>query len=126
MNTSMITASVTMGQLQQKLDTISNNIANSNTTGYKRRESTFSDLLVQQVNNGPNARDEIGRLTPYGLRVGSGARVAQTSLVLMQGPLQTTDRELDFALTEKDQFFRIETVKMVSRLNDYHELGFFI
>lgn len=111
MNTSMIAASVTMGQLQRKLDTISHNIANTNTTGFKRREATFSDLLFQQVNNQSATQYEAGRLTPDGLRVGSGAKIAQTALRLEQGPLITTDRQLDFAIAEKNHFFQIETVE---------------
>ncbi|MFC0561047.1 flagellar hook-basal body protein [Halalkalibacter alkalisediminis] len=111
MNTSMIAASVAMGQLQRKLDTISHNIANTNTTGFKRREATFSDLLFQQVNNQSKSQYEGGRLTPNGLRVGAGAKIAQTALRLEQGPLMTTDRELDFAITEKNHFFRIQTLE---------------
>ncbi|WP_332628601.1 hypothetical protein [Halalkalibacter flavus] len=60
-------AAVTMGQIQRKLDMISHNIAN--TTGYKRRESTFSDLLYQQVNNQSKVEVEVGRFTPNGIRV---------------------------------------------------------
>ncbi|MCM3714319.1 flagellar hook-basal body protein [Halalkalibacter oceani] len=107
MNSSMITASVTAGQLQQKLDTISNNIANVNTTGFKRREVTFSDLLHQQINNQTNPNYEMGRLTPAGLRSGVGAKVASTALRLDQGSLVGTDRELDFAITQPNHFFRI-------------------
>ncbi|GAE31319.1 flagellar hook-basal body protein [Halalkalibacter hemicellulosilyticus] len=110
MNTSMIAGAVTMGQLQKKIDTISNNVANVNTNGFKRREATFSDLLFQQVYNQTNLQMEGGRLTPDGIRVGSGARLAQTALRLEQGSLLTTERELDFALTERDLFFQIETV----------------
>ncbi|CAM5523754.1 Flagellar hook-basal body protein OS=Lysinibacillus sphaericus OX=1421 GN=LS41612_19940 PE=3 SV=1 [Lysinibacillus sphaericus] len=47
----MITATNTMGQLQNKLDTISNNIANSGTHGYKTRQATFNELMYQQFNN---------------------------------------------------------------------------
>ncbi|WP_088104366.1 flagellar hook-basal body protein [Halalkalibacter urbisdiaboli] len=111
MNTSMITASVTMGQLQQKLDTISNNITNSNTTGFKRREATFSDLLFQQVHTQSDLSKEVGRLTPAGLRVGSGARIAQTALRLEQGAIMSTDRELDFAISVRDHFFQVGTIE---------------
>ncbi|WP_240376128.1 flagellar hook-basal body protein [Bacillus piscicola] len=99
----------TLGQLQKKMDGISNNMANSNTNGYKTRETTFSDLLHQQVNNQPVPQNNIGRLTPPGLRVGTGAAIAQTALRLEQGPLQETGRELDFALTEKDYFFQVDS-----------------
>lgn len=111
MNTSMIAASVTAGQLQRKLDTLSHNIANTNTTGFKRRETTFSDLLFQQVNNQTVTSMEGGRLTPNGLRVGVGAKIAQTALRLDQGPLRQTDRELDFAIAQKNHFFRIGVIE---------------
>ncbi len=111
MNTSMIAASVTAGQLQRKLDTLSHNMANANTPGFKRRETTFSDLLFQQVNNQSAANFEAGRLTPNGLRVGSGAKIAQTALRFDQGTLMPTDRELDFAIAEKNHFFRIGTTE---------------
>ncbi|GAE28499.1 flagellar basal-body rod protein FlgG [Halalkalibacter wakoensis JCM 9140] len=111
MNQSMITASVTMGQLQRKLDTISHNIANTNTTGFKSREATFSDLLFQQVNNQSREEYEVGRLTPNGIRVGTGAKIAQTAVRQDVGALMQTERQLDFALTEKNHFFRIETVE---------------
>ncbi len=100
-------SSVTMGQLQKKLDTISHNLANVNTQGYKRREATFSDLLFQQVNNQSSDRYEEGRLTPNGIRVGSGAKIGQTALRIEQGSLQSTDRPLDVAITQKGHFFQI-------------------
>lgn len=108
MNRAMINASVTMGQIQRQIDTIANNIANVNTIGYKRREVTFSDLLFQQVNNQLVPSQEVGRLTPNGIRVGSGAKVAQTAVRMNQGNLQKTDRELDVAITQKDQFFQVQ------------------
>lgn len=108
MNTQMLQASVTMGQLQHKLDTISHNMANLNTHGFKRREASFSDLLFQQLNNNLVTEREVGRLTPNGLRVGSGARVGQFALRVEQGPLQKTDRALDVALVEAKQYFQIQ------------------
>lgn len=102
---SMITAANTMAQLQQQLDVISNNIANSNTVGFKRRETSFGELLAQQFMDLP--RDEAPRLTPNGLRHGVGARLAATNIVLKQGALMKTDRPLDIALTKEGQFFRV-------------------
>lgn len=102
---SMITAANTMNQLQQQLDVISNNIANSNTTGFKRRETNFGELLVQQFDNLPD--DKATRQTPAGVRRGVGAKLAETNLVVKQGPLQQTGRMLDVALTKEGQFFRV-------------------
>ncbi|SDO07397.1 flagellar hook-basal body protein [Alkalicoccus daliensis] len=107
MNQSMINAAVTMGQIQQKLDTVSNNLANANTTGFKRRDTSFSDLLFQQVNNQRVGPYEEGRQTPGGIRTGSGAATAQTAMRFEQGSLQQTDRPLDVALTQPGYFFEI-------------------
>ncbi|KIQ93967.1 Distal rod protein [Anoxybacillus thermarum] len=103
---SMITAANTMNQLHQQLDTISHNIANVNTTGYKKRDAVFEELLAQQFTNLPN-RDETPRLTPVGLRLGVGAKVASTHMQMKQGSILKTDRSLDLAFTKEGQFFRI-------------------
>jgi flagellar basal-body rod protein FlgG len=107
MNRTMITATNTMNQLQKQMDMIGNNLANSDTNGYKRKEATFSELLVQQFNNQRNVEAEIGRLTPNGVRQGVGAKLGQAQMILTQGSLKNTDRELDFALTNSKQFFKV-------------------
>lgn len=101
----MITATNTMGQLQHKLDTISNNIANSNTVGYKAKEATFNELLYQQFNN--DKQDRYERQTPVGVRYGVGAMIGQIQSNHKQGSLQTTNRDLDLAFTEPKQYFNI-------------------
>ncbi|MCP3739751.1 flagellar hook-basal body protein [Rossellomorea sp. BNER] len=107
MNRMMITATNTLNQLQKQMDMVGNNLANADTNGYKRREATFSELLVQQVNNQGNVAEEIGRLTPNGIRQGVGAKVGQAQLILEQGSLKSTGRELDFALSSPNQFFKV-------------------
>lgn len=117
MNRATIAASVTLGQLQQKLNTVANNLANANTTGFKRRETIFTDLLVQQVNHLP-LREETGRVTPEQIRVGHGAAVAETTLQTEQGAIQVTDRMLDLALTRPGYFFQIETDEGIQYTRD--------
>lgn len=107
MNRTMITAANTMSQLQLKLDLIGNNIANIDTVGYKRKEGTFNDLLVQEFNNQPRQDKEKGRLTPNGIHLGTGARLGLTKTILTQGNLKTTNRELDVALAKENLFFKI-------------------
>lgn len=107
MNRTMITATNTLSQLQQQLDTISNNIANIDTTGYKRREATFTELLYQQFNNQPNANKEVGRLTPYGIRQGTGAKVAQSQIYMAQGNVKSTSRDLDTAFTKENLLYKV-------------------
>lgn len=101
----MITATNTMGQLQNKLDTVSNNIANSNTHGYKTQESTFNELLYQQFNN--DKLDPAQRQTPVGIRYGAGAKLGQIQINHKQGSLQKTDRDLDLAFNKPKQYFNI-------------------
>lgn len=110
MSRAMIQAAVTMNQLQQKLDVIGNNMANSQTTGYKSRQAEFSSLLSQQINN--MSRDGgANRLTPDGVRVGSGARLGQVKNNLEMGSIKETDRALDVALNQKKHLFQIEVTE---------------
>lgn len=108
MNRTMITATNTLGQLQKQLDVISNNIANVETTGFKRREATFTDLLVQQFNNVAGEDTEAPRLTPVGIHQGSGAKLGQIQMILTQGTIKATERPLDTAFTKEGLFYRIQ------------------
>ncbi|EHL78797.1 MULTISPECIES: flagellar hook-basal body protein [Bacillus] len=107
MNRIMINATNTLGQLQKQLDVISNNLANADTNGFKSREATFSDLLVQQFQNQLHPNSEMGRMTPEGIRLGTGAKLAQTKMNTKLGPIQTTGRSLDLALTNENQYFKV-------------------
>lgn len=107
MNIQMNSAATSMRELQKKVDVIANNISNVNTNGYKRQEANFSDTLVQSITRQAGADNEIGRVTPNGLRVGSGVRVTQTSLRNEQGSIQQTDRPLDFSIQGDSAFFRV-------------------
>ncbi|MET3317805.1 UNVERIFIED_ORG: flagellar basal-body rod protein FlgG [Peribacillus simplex] len=107
MNRTMITATNTLNQLQSKIDQISNNIANVDTTAYKKTQTSFNDLFTQSFDNQPSKSKEIGRLTTPGIRQGTGAKISQSQLVLAQGALKTTDRNLDVAFTKEDLFFTV-------------------
>lgn len=101
----MTTATNTMSQLQSQLDTIGNNIANSNTYGFKTTDVKFQELLYQQFNN--DKADLSERQSPTGIRYGSGAAISQTMMNWKQGSLQSTDRNLDFAFQEPKQYLNI-------------------
>ncbi|MGM0875067.1 MAG: flagellar hook-basal body protein [Bacillota bacterium] len=104
---SMITATNTMGQLQKQLDTIGHNLANIDTQGYKRTETSFSELVRQQFNNQTNELEETGRFGELGIRQGTGAKLG-SSLVFSQGSLKQTGRALDIAFTVPNQFLQID------------------
>lgn len=111
MSRMMIQAAVTMNQLQNKLDLIGNNLANSQTIGYKSRQADFSALLFQQINNMTDPANAEGRLTPEGVRIGSGARLGATNINLSLGTIKETGRGLDAALLEKNHLFQIQVTE---------------
>jgi flagellar basal-body rod protein FlgG len=101
----MMTATNTLGQLQTQLDTISNNIANSSTVGYKSQQAKFQELLYQEYNN--DKLDKTTRQSPVGIRYGVGAFVSQISSNEAQGSLQSTGRDLDIAMTKENMYFNV-------------------
>lgn len=107
LNRTMITASNSLSQIQKALDVVSSNVANVDTTGYKRQVTNFSSLLYQNVNNQKNPDEEIGRLTPNGIRLGVGTKISQVQSQTSQGALITTNRTLDIAFTKENQFLKV-------------------
>lgn len=104
----MFNAAVTMGQLQNRLDITANNLANLNTYGFKASYANFSSLLYQQVNNVLDYDGNAMRQTPLGIRVGSGARLANTTYLMQNGMIQHTDRDLDLAIQDVNRFFVVQ------------------
>lgn len=102
---SLWTAAQGMRAQQFNLDTIANNLANVNTTGFKKNRADFEDLLYQnQRASGTNATEDTIR--PTTIQVGHGARVASTQKLFAQGNLQETKNPSDMAIVG-DGFFRI-------------------
>ena len=106
MNLSLYSAATGMEAQQKNLDVISNNIANVNTTGYKKNKIEFQDLLYH---NQRPAGGEVGggQTVPTNVQLGNGTRVVSTSKVFTQGQLVETGQKLDIAI-EGDGFFEIE------------------
>ncbi|MCX5634591.1 MAG: flagellar basal-body rod protein FlgG [Planctomycetota bacterium] len=99
------TAATGMTAQQMMVDVIANNLANINTTGFKRSQIDFQDLLYLKMRE---AGTEIasGINSPSGLEVGSGVRPASTVKVFTAGELQNTSRPLDVAITGEG-FFQV-------------------
>ncbi|HZW67723.1 MAG TPA: flagellar hook-basal body protein [Pseudogracilibacillus sp.] len=104
-------AQAAMTALQQKLDTVGHNLANSNTHGYKARQVEFQSLLKQHINNLSDPSNRVNRSTPDGIRVGTGARLGSTNSNLSIGALQNTDRALDTVLLNENHFYQIQVNK---------------
>jgi flagellar basal-body rod protein FlgG len=106
MNHSMINSSVSMQSIQQKLDIIAHNISNANTLGFKRKESSFHDVLTSTMKQ-PEEFRQPGRLTNPGFTMGWGAKVGHIQTDMSQGTLQMTNNLLDIAI-EGDALFEIQ------------------
>lgn len=91
------TAATGMIGQQNNLDVISNNIANVNTTGYKKTRLEFQDMLSQSV-RAPGAMINQGTFQPVGVEYGLGVKTAATTRVFSQGTAVSTDRNLDIAI----------------------------
>ncbi|MDX9686823.1 MULTISPECIES: flagellar basal-body rod protein FlgG [Halopseudomonas] len=87
------------------LTTISNNLANVSTTGFKRDRPEFEDLLYQ-IKRQPGAQSTQDTQLPSGLQLGTGVRVAGTQKIFTAGTLQTTEQPLDMAINGRG-FFQI-------------------
>ncbi len=99
------TAAAGMNCQQVNVDVIANNLANSNTTGFKKSRADFQDLLYQNLRS-PGTVSNAGAKYPVGLEVGLGARVVTTEKVFGQGDFRETGNPLDLVI-EGDGFFQI-------------------
>lgn len=80
-----------------RMSVISNNLANVNTTGFKRDRAVFQDLIYQNYRQA-GANNTQDNLLPSGLNIGTGVRVAATEKLHLQGNLQQTENALDVAV----------------------------
>lgn len=99
---SLWTAASGMTTQQTNLDIISNNLANINTTGYKKESAEFKTLLYQTIQD--KAYDNKGNVKPSVAQVGLGVRNSAVTTQYIQGPLNETGNDLDFAIKGKGFF----------------------
>jgi len=105
MNLSLYASATGMEAQQLNLNNIANNIANVNSTGYKRSRVEFQDLLYQsQAPKGGDAGG--GGTTPTGIEVGNGSRAVSTTKIFSQGQLTQTDNPWDTAI-DGEGFFQL-------------------
>ena len=100
----LYTAASGMEAQQYNMDTISNNLANVNTTGFRRNEARFQDLVYQQI-QAPGS--PVGAsVVPVGQDVGLGVKVGSSEKIFSQGNLIQTGNNLDLAI-QGDGFFQV-------------------
>lgn len=102
------TAATGMYAQQLNIQVISNNIANMNTTSFKKSRAEFKDLMYQEVAANPKQEVSPGTVeeTNSKIQVGSGVKTSSTQKVFQQGDLQQTGHQLDMAING-DGFFQV-------------------
>ena len=91
---------------QTNLDVVAHNLANVNTTGYKKRRADFQDLLYQ-IGRQPGAPVDPASTIPTGVQVGLGTRVIGTPSFMTQGYMQVTDNPLDWTIAGNQGYFQV-------------------
>ncbi|WP_010583814.1 flagellar basal-body rod protein FlgG [Schlesneria paludicola] len=102
---SLYTSATGMQAHQTVVDTTANNLANVDTTGFKRSQVEFQDLLYQTV-RAAGTQGAIGYEVPTGIQIGSGVRIAGTSKVFTPGVLENTNNDFDLSI-QGQGFFQI-------------------
>lgn len=93
----LYSAATGMTALETQLDVIANNLANIETTAFKRGRPNFEDLFYRHEKF-PGAEDSAGQYTPTGVSVGLGSRIQSIQTEFKQGAFEQTSRELDVAI----------------------------
>src|SRR5262245_29481743 len=97
------------GMLAQQLnvEVISNNIANMNTTGFKRQRAEFQDLLYRNLERMGAATSDAGNILPTGIQIGAGVKAGSVYRVADQGNLVSTQNKYDLAI-QGPGYFRVQ------------------
>ncbi len=103
---SLWTAASGMNTQQFNIDTISNNISNVNTTGFKKTRAEFEDLLYQNLRIAGTPSSSISNY-PTGIHVGLGSKTASTQKIFEQGAPQSTGVKTDLAISGEG-FFKVQ------------------
>lgn len=99
------TASTGMEAQQLNIDLIAHNLANVNTTGFKKSRADYQDLLYQEVKSAGTSSSP-STMVPTGIQIGQGVRTVSTEKIFNQGNFKQTDSSLDVAI-EGDGFFQV-------------------
>ncbi|ANA41239.1 MULTISPECIES: flagellar basal-body rod protein FlgG [Geobacter] len=100
------TAASGMQAQQTNIDVVANNLANVNTTGFKKSRADFQDLMYQNLKTS-GAPSTSSTQVPSGIQIGLGAKLAAVTKLFSEGNINQTGNELDIAI-EGDGFFQIQ------------------
>jgi flagellar basal-body rod protein FlgG len=101
----LYSAATGMTAMETKLDVISHNLANIETSGFKKDRANFEDLFYRHEKM-PGAEDTTGQYTPTGIHIGLGTRVQSVQSDFRQGAFENTGNQLDMVI-EGSGFFQV-------------------
>jgi flagellar basal-body rod protein FlgG len=122
--TALYASATGMRALDTKLNVLANNLANINTTGFKRSRTNFEDLFYQTKVE-PGTQNAAGQQPiPTGIQVGLGTNVSGTQINFTQGSVDVTNQQFDLAI-QGDGLFQVKTWEGGQELTVYTRAGNF-
>lgn len=121
--TALHSAATGLRALSTRIDVVANNLANAETTAFKRSRVNFEDLMYNMLKP-PGTTTAAGDLSPAGIFVGLGVRVSNTQLDTEQGSMENTGRQLDVGISGNG-FFRVKVLDTVGDGTAYTRNGNF-
>src|SRR6185369_11811271 len=121
--TALNSAATGLRALSTRIDVIANNLANAETTAFKRSRVNFEDLMYLTLKQ-PGTQTDNGEISPAGIFVGLGTRISNTQIDTEQGSLENTGRPLDVAISGNG-FFKVKIMDSVGDGFGYTRNGAF-
>src|SRR3954465_9771698 len=95
--TALNSAATDLRALSTRIDVVANNLANAETTAFKRSRVNFEDLMYLSLKQ-PGTVNAAGEIDPAGIYVGLGTKISNTQLDMENGSMENTGRPLDVAI----------------------------
>lgn len=121
--TALHSAATGLKALSTRIDVVANNLANAETTAFKRSRVNFEDLMYLQLKQ-PGTRNAADELSPAGIYVGLGTRISNTQVDLEQGSMENTGRPLDVSISGNG-FFKVKILDAIGNGEGYTRNGNF-
>jgi flagellar basal-body rod protein FlgG len=122
--TALNSAATGLRALSTRIDVIANNLANAETTAFKRSRTNFEDLMYVTLKQ-PGSQNSSGEISPTGIFVGLGTKLSNTTVDTSQGSMESTDAPLDVAIAGEG-FFMVKTIPSVGDGVAYTRAGNFV
>src|SRR5437764_3083078 len=122
--TALSSAATGLRALSTRIDVVANNLANAETTAFKRSRVNFEDLMYLTLRQ-PGTTSASGDVSPSGISVGLGTKISNTQIDLEQGSLESTNRPLDLGI-QGNGFFAVKILDSLGGVGYTRNGNFFV